>query len=53
MVAQPVHTITGKVLIQVGDREPVEVGTIDIPLQIVPLEKGPVYRPSGGRPRNA
>lgn len=29
-------TLTGKVLIQIGESEPVEVGTIEIPLHLGP-----------------
>lgn len=35
--------ITGRILVQVGDREPVEVGTIDIPVTVT--EPRPTFHP--------
>lgn len=33
-MAATVATLHGKVLIQIGDGEPVEVGTVDIPIRV-------------------
>lgn len=35
-------TLTGRVLIQIGDEEPIEIGTVEIPVQV-----RSVYRTKG------
>lgn len=38
-------TIKGRVLVQIGDNEPIEVGTIEVPIDIVTgPSKKPGYR---------
>lgn len=42
-----INAVSAKVLIQIGDNEPIEVGTLDIPITLTlgPDKKpGPVYR---------
>ena len=41
-----IQKLTGRVLIQVGDNEPVEIGTVEIPIELstAPKKVGPVYR---------
>lgn len=42
-------TIKGRVLVQIGDNEPIEVGTIEVPIDIVTEpSKKPNYRGVAG-----
>lgn len=51
-MAALVASLKGKVLVKIGDNEPVEIGTIDIPINLstslpAPPPFGAVYRPRG------
>ena len=51
-----IGSIKGKVLIQIGDHDPVEVGAIDIPLRLETPRVGPTMRGADllkGNPRTS
>lgn len=48
-MAITVNTLTGKVLVQIGDNEPIEVGTIEIPIQIGVAKPSSISYPPGVR----
>lgn len=51
-----IGSIKGKVLIQIGDNDPVEVGAIDIPLRLETPRVGPTIRGADllkGNPRTS